>query len=88
MVPFYIDLRPEAGCTFAHFWGLFCVTMKDAISYQIEQNILRYMIPVYINIHKKHYFNVCVFLPSKGTGYIGWCQCIQWRPSIKKHVEN
>ena len=36
------------------------VAMKDTISKQIEENILRYKIPVYINIHKKHYFNVCV----------------------------
>ena len=45
------------------------VAIKDAIFKQIEENILRYKIPIYINIHKKHYFNVCVFLPSKGTGY-------------------
>ena len=43
--------------------------MKDAISKQLEENILRYKMPVYIDIHKKHYFNLCVFLPSKGTGY-------------------
>ena len=65
-VSFYIDLRPEAGCTFSPFRGLSVVAMKDAISKQIEENIQRYKIPVHINIHKKH---VCVFLPSKGTGY-------------------
>ena len=43
--------------------------IKDAIFKQIEENILRYKIPIYINIHKKHYLKVCVFLPSKGTGY-------------------
>ena len=60
MLSFYIDLRPEDGRTFAPLWGLSVVAMKDAISKQIEENIIRYKIPVYIKIHNKHYCNVCI----------------------------
>ena len=83
-VPFYIDLRPKDGCTFAPFWWLYC-GRRHLLT---NRNILRYNILVYVNIHKKYYFKVCVRSCLVRSHVIGWCQSIQWRPSIKKHVKN
>ena len=49
---------------FCPFHGLFCGSNERRHLQTIEENILGY-----INSHKKHNLNVCVFLPSKGTGY-------------------
>ena len=70
MVPLYIDLRPEVGCTFAPFRGLFWGSNERRHLLTNRRKYSKIYGTVYINIHKKHYFNVCVFLPSKGTGYL------------------
>ena len=58
MVPFYIDLRPEAGVLLPLFGGLFCGSNEIR---HLPTNRRTYSkISVYINIHKTHYFNVCV----------------------------
>ena len=62
-VPFYIDLRPKDGYTFAPFRWLYCGS-NERRHLLTNRNILRYSILVYVNIHKKYYSKVCVCIPA------------------------